>query len=155
MGFMENIPHITNTLAKLKALLKGLQLAEQNNWVHLDINTDSAEIIQMLITGNLTYDPIICECRSLIHRMDRVEVKYTYMEKNRVADALAKEATKPVFLNRSSLLPVPSMFANDVLRADILGTDIVRIFVGSNMDTILQNIAMLGVLQYPTSDTSV
>ncbi|OIS98092.1 hypothetical protein A4A49_62485, partial [Nicotiana attenuata] len=84
-----------------------------------------------------------------IHRMDRVVVKHTYREQNRVADVLAKEATKPTFLNRSSILSVPPMFVNDVFWADILGIDIVRIFVGCNMDTILQNIATLGVLQYP------
>ncbi|XP_019235623.1 PREDICTED: uncharacterized protein LOC109215953 [Nicotiana attenuata] len=130
IGFVENIIHTTNTSAELKALLKGLQLAEQNNLVPLDINTDSAEIIQMLITSNLTYDPIICECRSLICRMDRAVVKHTYREQNRVTDALAKEATKTTFLNRSSILAVPSMFANDAFWADILGTDFVRIFVG-------------------------
>ncbi|OIS98833.1 hypothetical protein A4A49_60915, partial [Nicotiana attenuata] len=78
-----------------------------------------------------------------IRRMDKVVVKHTYREQNRVADALANEATKTVFLNRSSILPVPLMFANDVFWADILGTDIVRIFVGCNMNTILQNIATL------------
>ncbi|OIT21853.1 hypothetical protein A4A49_56369, partial [Nicotiana attenuata] len=131
-----------------EALLKGHQLAEQNNLVPLEINTDSAEIIQILITGNLIYDPIICECRSLICRMDRVVVKHAYREQNRVADALAKKATKAIFLNRLSILAVPPIFANDVFWADILGIDSVRFFVGCNMKTILQNIAAVGVLQY-------
>ncbi|OIT29607.1 hypothetical protein A4A49_56320, partial [Nicotiana attenuata] len=83
--------------------------------------------------------------------MDKVVVKHIYREQNRVADALAKEAMKTVCLNRSSILAVPPMFANDVFWADILGIDIVRIFAGCNMETILQNIATVGVLQYPTN----
>ncbi|XP_070026590.1 uncharacterized protein [Nicotiana sylvestris] len=126
MGYIENIPLTTNTLAELKALLKGLQLAEQNGWVPLDINTDSAEIIQMLLTGNLIYDPTICECRLLMQRMDRVVVRHTYKEQNRVADAIAKEAAKPTLLGRSSLLAVPPMFVNDLFWADILETEVVR-----------------------------
>ncbi|OIT25402.1 hypothetical protein A4A49_56186, partial [Nicotiana attenuata] len=88
-------------------------------------------------------------------RMDRAVVKHTYREQNRVTDALAKEATKTTFLNRSSILAVPSMFANDAFWADILGTDFVRIFVGCNMEIILQNIASVGVLQYPNNDLTV
>ncbi|OIT31976.1 hypothetical protein A4A49_55653, partial [Nicotiana attenuata] len=87
--------------------------------------------------------------------MDRVVVKHTYPEQNRVADALAKETAKTVFLNRSSILAIPLMFDNDAFWADILGTGFVRIFMGCNMKTILQNIASVGVLQYPSDDLTV
>ncbi|OIT30140.1 putative ribonuclease h protein, partial [Nicotiana attenuata] len=91
LGYMENIPHTSILEAEFRALIKGLQLAEQNNLLPLHIDTDSAEIIGML-EGNLIFDPLICECRLLIQRMGRVVVRHAFREQNRVADALAKEA---------------------------------------------------------------
>ncbi|OIT03932.1 hypothetical protein A4A49_64327, partial [Nicotiana attenuata] len=90
-----------------------------------------------------------------IHRIDRVVVKHTYLEQNKVADALAKEAAKEVFLNKSRILSVPPMFVNDIFWADILGTELVRTFVGCNIDTIVHNITAVGVLQYPSNDSVV
>ncbi|OIT28226.1 hypothetical protein A4A49_55043 [Nicotiana attenuata] len=151
----DNISHTTNTRAELQALLRGLQLAEQNNLPPLEINTDSSETINMLLNGSLIYDPLICECRSLIHRMDSVVVKHLYREQNRVADALAKEAAKEIFLNKSRILSVPPMFVNDIFWADILGTELVRSFVDYNINTIVHNITTMGVLQYPSNVSDV
>ncbi|XP_019251145.1 PREDICTED: uncharacterized protein LOC109230067 [Nicotiana attenuata] len=106
-------------------------------------------------SGNLTYDPMIYECMLLMQRMDRVVVRHTYKEHNRVADPMAKEAAKPTFLGRSSLLAVPSMFANDIFWADILGTGVVRNFLACNIETVSQNIALLGELQYPSNDSTL
>ncbi|OIS97736.1 hypothetical protein A4A49_62525, partial [Nicotiana attenuata] len=80
-------------------------------------------------------------------RMDRVVVKHIYREQNMVADALAKEAAKKVFLNKSRILSVPPMFVNDIFWADTLGTESVRTFEGCNMDSILHNISTVKVLQ--------
>ncbi|OIT22083.1 hypothetical protein A4A49_65484, partial [Nicotiana attenuata] len=146
LGYMDNVPHTTNTRVELQALLRGLQLAEQNNLAPLEINTDSYETINMILNGSLIYDPLICECRSLIHRMDSVVVKHIYREQNRVADTLAKEATKEMFLNKFRILSVPLMFVNDIFWADILGTELVRSFVGCNINKILHNITTMGVL---------
>ncbi|OIT29899.1 hypothetical protein A4A49_63832, partial [Nicotiana attenuata] len=88
-----------------------------------------------------------------IHRMDMVVVKRTYRKQNRVVDALAKEAAKEVFLNKSRILSVLPMFVNDIFWADILGTELIRTFVGYNIDTIVHNITAMGVLQYPSNDS--
>ncbi|OIT01316.1 putative ribonuclease h protein, partial [Nicotiana attenuata] len=98
LGYMENIPYTTNIRAEIRAITKGLQLAELNNLLPLEIDTDSSETINMLINGNLIFDPLICECRSLIQRMGRVEVRHTYREQNRVADVLAKKAAKEIYI---------------------------------------------------------
>ncbi|OIT37257.1 hypothetical protein A4A49_64450 [Nicotiana attenuata] len=90
-----------------------------------------------------------------MQRMDRVVVRHTYREQNRVADAMAKEAAKPTFLGRSSLLAVLPMFANNVFWADILGIEVVRNFLACNIKTISQNIALLGELQYPSNDSTL
>ncbi|OIS98852.1 hypothetical protein A4A49_60864, partial [Nicotiana attenuata] len=84
-----------------------------------------------------------------IQRMDSVVVKYINREQNRVADALAKEAAKEAFLNKSRMLSVPPLFA--MFWADILGTELVRSFVGCNIDSIEHNITTMGVLQYPSN----
>ncbi|OIS96631.1 hypothetical protein A4A49_60609 [Nicotiana attenuata] len=88
-----------------------------------------------------------------MQRMDRVVVRHTYREQNRVANAMAKEAVVPSFFGRSSLLAVPPMFANDVFW--ILGTEVVREFLACNIETVSQNIAMLGELQYPSNDSTL
>ncbi|XP_070008531.1 uncharacterized protein [Nicotiana sylvestris] len=155
LGYMDNISHTTNTRAEVQALIRGLKLVEQNNLAPLEINTDSAETINMLLNGNLIYDPLICELRSIILRMDNVVVRHIYREQNRVADALSKEAAKEIFLNKSKILPVPPMFVNDVFWADILGIELVRSFVGCNINTIVHNITTIGVLQYPNNAPDV
>ncbi|OIT02164.1 hypothetical protein A4A49_56554, partial [Nicotiana attenuata] len=84
-----------------------------------------------------------------IQRMGSVVVRHSYSEQNRVADALAKEAAKESFLNRSVLLAVPPVFTNDVFWADTLGTELPRIFLGCNIDTIMQNVASMSTLSTP------
>ncbi|OIT31577.1 hypothetical protein A4A49_64257, partial [Nicotiana attenuata] len=86
-----------------------------------------------------------------IQMMGSVVVRHIYREQNRVADALAKEAAKVIFLNKLLTLPVPPMFANDVFWADILGTELPRSFVGCNLNTIMQNTATMGSLRYPSN----
>ncbi|OIT01908.1 hypothetical protein A4A49_56670, partial [Nicotiana attenuata] len=141
-----SIPQTTNTRAEVQALIRGLQLAKQNNLVPLEINTDSAETINMLLNGNLIFDPLICECRSIIQRLGSVVVRHIYREQKKVVDALAKEVAKEMSLNKSMTLSVPPMFANDIFWADILGTELIRSFVGCNLYTIMQNIATMGSL---------
>ncbi|XP_019252804.1 PREDICTED: uncharacterized protein LOC109231610 [Nicotiana attenuata] len=149
LGYMENIPYTSILEAEFRALIKGLQLAEQNNLLPLHIDTDSVEIIGMLTEGNLIFDPLICECRLLIQRMGRVVVRHAFREQNRVADALAKEAVKKTFWNRSVVLAVPPVFVNDIVWVDTLGTELPRLFLGCNIvDTILHNIAELGTQRY-------
>ncbi|OIT06868.1 hypothetical protein A4A49_61599, partial [Nicotiana attenuata] len=88
-----------------------------------------------------------------IQRMGRVVVRHAFREQNRVADALAKEAVKKIFWNRSVVLAVPPVFVNDIVWADTLGTELPRLFLGCNIDTILHNIAELGTQRYPSSSS--
>ncbi|OIT03043.1 hypothetical protein A4A49_57579, partial [Nicotiana attenuata] len=90
-----------------------------------------------------------------MQRMDKVTVRHTYREHNKVADVLAKEATKSCFLGRTSILAVPLMFANDIFWADILETKVVRKFLACNINTVEQSIAVLGELQYSGIDNTM
>ncbi|OIT06693.1 hypothetical protein A4A49_61306, partial [Nicotiana attenuata] len=86
-----------------------------------------------------------------IQRMGSVVVRHTFMEQNRVADQLAKEAAKEIFLCKSVSLAVPPVFATDIFWADIPGTELPRSFLGCNLSTIMQNYASLGALKYPSN----
>ncbi|OIT27270.1 hypothetical protein A4A49_57156, partial [Nicotiana attenuata] len=79
-----------------------------------------------------------------IQRMDSVVVRHSYMEQNRVTDALATEAAKSKFLGRTTMLAVSPMFANDVFWTDILGTEVTRHFLACNIDILEQNMSVLG-----------
>ncbi|OIT29012.1 hypothetical protein A4A49_56038, partial [Nicotiana attenuata] len=81
--------------------------------------------------------------------------RLTYMEQNRVADALAKEAANSSFLGRTTIQAVPPMFANNVFWADILGTEVIRNFWACNIDIIEQNIVVLEELQYLNIDSTM
>ncbi|OIS96887.1 hypothetical protein A4A49_60645, partial [Nicotiana attenuata] len=83
-----------------------------------------------------------------MQRMDKVMVRHTYREQNRVADVLAKEAAKS-----NIILEVPPTFANDVFWADILGSEVV--FLACNIDTVEQNMAVLRELQYLGIDSTM
>ncbi|OIT38011.1 hypothetical protein A4A49_55946, partial [Nicotiana attenuata] len=90
-----------------------------------------------------------------MQRMDKVMVRHTYREQNGVVDALVKEAANSSFWGRTIILAVPPMFANNIFFADILGTEVVRNFWACNIDTIEQNMAVLGELQYPSIDSTM
>lgn len=53
---MGGLPHTTNNLAELSALIQGLRLAKDQNPVEIAI--ESTEVIKMLSKGNITYEPI-------------------------------------------------------------------------------------------------
>ncbi|OIT21512.1 hypothetical protein A4A49_64036, partial [Nicotiana attenuata] len=134
LGYMRSIQHTTNTQAKLLALLKGLQIVEERQLTPLEINTDSTEVIRMLINGNLIFDSIIFECRSIVQRLGDVVVKHSFREMNKVADLLAKEGAKKDFFYTIFVTAVPPVFATHVFCADIVGTAFSRQVLECNID---------------------
>ncbi|KAK4734773.1 hypothetical protein R3W88_009034 [Solanum pinnatisectum] len=90
-GFVEYTPLTNPIRAELQALRRGLSIATNYNLSPLEINS---EIIRMLKNGNLLYDDLITDCRSLMARLDITSLEYVFREQNRVADKLAKEGVK-------------------------------------------------------------
>lgn len=66
---MKGFPNITNNLAELSDLFQGLRLVVEHNLTPMSINTNSMEVIKMLNTGHLPYNPIIFKCMSLMDRL--------------------------------------------------------------------------------------
>ncbi|OIT07504.1 hypothetical protein A4A49_63319, partial [Nicotiana attenuata] len=84
-----------------------------------------------------------------IQRMARVVVKHNYSEQYRVADALAKQGAKTNFLGRTTMLPAPPVFANELFWTDIVGIEVTRNILACNIDNLEQSLSDIGGLQYP------
>lgn len=119
IGFACSYPINKPVLLQLYALKAGLQIAVQQNFHPLIINTDSIEILQMLKHDNALYTNIIYECRCLMQQMGRVEVEHTFREKNMLADALSKAGMKGLNMGDQSLLAVPPPYVNSCFWDDL------------------------------------
>lgn len=53
-------------------------------------------------------------------------MQHCFLEQNQVADAMAKEGAKMLFLGNTTVFEVPSMFARGAAWVDILGTTFAR-----------------------------
>ncbi|KAG5623566.1 hypothetical protein H5410_008784, partial [Solanum commersonii] len=78
--------------------MQGLKIAKDNNLMPLKISTDSIELLRDL------------------------KLSHTYREQNKVADLLAKEGANRRLFERTRILQVPPMFANESVWTVILGT---------------------------------
>ncbi|KAF3638102.1 hypothetical protein FXO38_23420 [Capsicum annuum] len=96
---------------ELLALKEGLKLALVQNLKRLevctDLCTDSQEIIDMLHHGDLLYDSVVYECRSLLRSLGNPPVYHTYREQNRVSDLMAKQDSEQDFFDRLHVFATP------------------------------------------------
>lgn len=76
IGFAKHFTHATNNQMELMALMEGLKIAEENQFLPLEFNVDSKEIISMLKEGNLLYNALLDDCRSRIRRLERPQVMH-------------------------------------------------------------------------------
>ncbi|PHU21278.1 hypothetical protein BC332_06385 [Capsicum chinense] len=64
LGFFNSFHNSTNNMMELLALKDGLKVIESNNFLPVEINIDSLEVLHTLTNGNLHYDTIIDDCRA-------------------------------------------------------------------------------------------
>lgn len=69
-GFIKTCAHTTANQAELLAILHGLKLAKAMYFLPLEINTDSTNVISMIIKDYLPYNNIILEYNSLMKRWE-------------------------------------------------------------------------------------
>ncbi|KAF3613288.1 hypothetical protein FXO38_36331 [Capsicum annuum] len=69
LGFFNSFHNSTNSMMELLALKDGLKVIECNNFLPVEINIDSLEVLHTLTNGNLHYDTIIDDCRSRLRRL--------------------------------------------------------------------------------------
>ncbi|XP_059315446.1 uncharacterized protein LOC132066074 [Lycium ferocissimum] len=122
LGYMKRLPHTTNNLVELTAIMQGLKLAMEHNLMPLEINTDSTEVIKMINEGHLSYNSIISDCRCLMRKLAHPVLKHSYREQNKVADLSAEEGGKQHLFEGMEILAVPPMFVRKVFWADRVET---------------------------------
>ena len=92
-GFARSIGFATSVTAEFWALRDGLKLALSEGIQNLIVELD-ARVVVDLISSNIDsikpYSPLLCDCRCLLRRFPRVQVKHIYREGNCCADALAR-----------------------------------------------------------------
>ena len=92
-GFARSIGFATSVTAEFWALRDGLKLALSEGIQNLIVELD-ARVVVDLISSNVDsikpYSPLLCDCRCLLRRFPRVQVKHIYREGNCCADALAR-----------------------------------------------------------------
>lgn len=80
----------------------------------------------MLKQGNLHYDPFLDACRCVLRQLGSPATVHCYREQNKIADILAKEATKKQVFWTIKVFAVPPVFALALVWADMLGTQSIR-----------------------------
>lgn len=108
------------------ALLKGLIIIEQLNLIPIEINTDSIEIIKILIDNNLLYVGIVDDYRYMLRGLGNPVVWHSFREQNIVADAVTKMGSNSDVFGSTTILEVPPVCARHALWADVIGTTFER-----------------------------
>lgn len=94
-GFQVNLGIGDVLDAELWGLYYGLKLAIDNNMDNLEIESDSAILVKLVLDSDISVHPlgsIVSCCRALMGRLNLVSLKHIYRECNMVADSLAKNS---------------------------------------------------------------
>ncbi|OIT27003.1 hypothetical protein A4A49_55410 [Nicotiana attenuata] len=79
-GYNMSISHATNIYMEILALLNGLKLAMENNYLPLTIETDCKELINLIDNKNCSYN-LIDDCRCLLSRAGDPPLQHVYRER--------------------------------------------------------------------------
>ncbi|PRQ31855.1 putative ribonuclease H-like domain-containing protein [Rosa chinensis] len=113
-GFMQHIGYGEVLQAEAWGLVTGLQIAVDMQIKHLDVESDSAILINLIQSKDIDLHPLgtlILNCRSLMNHFESCSIKHIHRERNMVADILAKHSldnelgvcrmdTNPPFMNQ-------------------------------------------------------
>ncbi|XP_070028689.1 uncharacterized protein [Nicotiana sylvestris] len=96
VGYHKLCQAISPIHAELLALLEGLKIATDMNFIMMEVETDCTKVIKLTYENNSNSSDIVCECRWLMHQLKIPVLKHNFREGNMVAHLLAKQATKNV-----------------------------------------------------------
>nr|XP_009801247.1 PREDICTED: uncharacterized protein LOC104247012 [Nicotiana sylvestris] len=94
MNFHKAIKAFSPTHAELMALLERLKIAKEFNFINMEIETDSTDIIKFMHDDCNNFYNIVSECRWLMYQLKLPILKHNFTEGNEVAHLMAKEAIK-------------------------------------------------------------
>ncbi|PRQ19701.1 putative ribonuclease H [Rosa chinensis] len=94
-GFMINVGKGHVLTAEAWGLLSGLKLATDLQVNKIEIESDSAILIKLIVEGCESSHPlgsILNSCKSLLNGFEDVKIKHIFRESNMTADAMAKSS---------------------------------------------------------------
>ncbi|XP_070007256.1 uncharacterized protein [Nicotiana sylvestris] len=121
MGFTKSCYTSCSMQAELLALEQGLKLAVEMPFAAIEIESNSMDIIKMLIDENGSSNACLLNCRSLMHQLKFPVIRNNFREGNAVADCLAKEAVKNFKSDKCYHLACPPLFVEAILEKDMQG----------------------------------
>ncbi|PNX61822.1 ribonuclease H, partial [Trifolium pratense] len=90
-GFAKGVGTCSAFVAELWGVFEGLTYARRMRFMHIELNIDSAMVVQVLKTGNLNSPfglTLVKNIRRLVDMEWEVHITHAYRESNRCADAL-------------------------------------------------------------------
>ncbi|XP_075079950.1 uncharacterized protein LOC142165256 [Nicotiana tabacum] len=121
MGFTKSCCTSGSMQAELLVLEQGLKLAVEMPFAAIEIESDSTDIIKMLIDENNSSNACLLNCRSLMCQLKSPVIRHNFREGNAVADCLAKEAVKNFKPDKCYHLAFPPLFVEAILEKDMQG----------------------------------
>lgn len=116
-GFMLNIGVGEVLQAEAWGLASGLQLAKDLNITHIEVESDSAVLINILQSTDLDLHPLgtlLANCKTILESFDSCSISHIHRERNMVADCLAKRSLDAEF-GLSRLPTMPEFVVNAVI----------------------------------------
>jgi len=123
LGFSEYLGHCSTLTAKLKAVVRGLKIAQELGAQHLWVRTDSKVLWGMMVDQYHCHPELhflVQTCRRLLYATAwDVKITHCFRETNQVADKLANMGVTGRL--GAILYQLPPMEIQDVLYADRMG----------------------------------
>lgn len=94
--------------------------------MRLQVESDSVEALESIISGNPLYDNIICDCRFLLNRLEVWELHHAYREQNQIANLMAKEGARYDHFGDKRVFVLPPPFIEEALCKDVSGPSFPR-----------------------------
>ncbi|XP_019257762.1 PREDICTED: uncharacterized protein LOC109235976 [Nicotiana attenuata] len=122
LGFQGSSYGLSPLHGELMALKKDLQLAREQGFTNIDVETDSTDVILCLQHGYTLLNNIIHDCRLLMHQVKAQTVEHNFREANKPAHKLAKDALRVNNGRDLGTLNYPPYFVTAILAIDYEAT---------------------------------
>lgn len=122
LGYNSAIALPTPLEAELKVISYSLKLAVQHGITMLEVESDSLEAIDALLTSIPILDNLIFECRYWLSQLQRWVLHHSCREQNQLADCMAKEGARTRKLGDVQIFVTPPVYVRNHLLSDLVGT---------------------------------
>lgn len=83
-GYYNALALTTPVEAELKAIKYGLQIAIQQGYSMLEIESDALEALECILTGIPVYDDLVFDCRYLLRKLAVWVLRHVFREQNQL-----------------------------------------------------------------------